>query len=310
MRDVISVFIIILLLPYVVAVFINGQGVLMMSVNTETDKIQVQTGSTSAPLDCDEYLCGVVAYELQEMKESNEKLYPEFLKAQTVIARTRIHKSVKNQVYQETYLDGATMQKRYTAKELEEIERAIQDTESLTLTIDGKLAESPFCFLSNGSTRSGEEVFKHSNYGYLISAECPKDAENPRFMRELTIKYEDLVQLCKKKYPNMQNKLEYKEIEIISKDSAAYILQLRMGNVEISGEEFREILDLPSSSFTLQDYYGKLRIITKGIGHGLGMSQYTGNFMAMEGKSFEEILKNFYKDVEIKSVKDISAKQE
>lgn len=33
--------------------------------------------------------------------------------------------------------------------------------------------------------------------------------------------------------------------------------------------------------------------------HGMGMSQYTAHYMALEGKSFEEILKYFYRGVEI-----------
>ena len=35
------------------------------------------------------------------------------------------------------------------------------------------------------------------------------------------------------------------------------------------------------------------------------MSQYGANYMAKEGKAYIEILKHYYKDVEIKSLEDI-----
>jgi stage II sporulation protein D len=37
----------------------------------------------------------------------------------------------------------------------------------------------------------------------------------------------------------------------------------------------------------------------KGYGHGVGMSQYGANYLAGQGKTFKEILKNYYSGVEI-----------
>jgi stage II sporulation protein D len=39
--------------------------------------------------------------------------------------------------------------------------------------------------------------------------------------------------------------------------------------------------------------------VTKGLGHGLGLSQYGANEMAKKGQDFEEILNFYYKNVEI-----------
>ena len=40
-------------------------------------------------------------------------------------------------------------------------------------------------------------------------------------------------------------------------------------------------------------------IVTKGLGHGLGLSQYGANELAKEGKTYQEILQYYYKDVSI-----------
>ena len=81
--------------------------------------------------------------------------------------------------------------------------------------------------------------------------------------------------------------------------------EVRCGSETVNGEEFRRTYHLASSCFTLQDYDGKTRVTAKGIGHGLGMNQYTAKKMAEEGKSCEEILQYFFTDVSLEEVTDI-----
>jgi stage II sporulation protein D len=40
--------------------------------------------------------------------------------------------------------------------------------------------------------------------------------------------------------------------------------------------------------------------VTKGIGHGLGFSQYGANELAKSGYSYKELLSYYYEGVEIK----------
>ena len=47
-----------------------------------------------------------------------------------------------------------------------------------------------------------------------------------------------------------------------------------------------------------------------GKGHGLGMSQWTANEMAKEGKTFEEILQNFFEGTNLTDGGEIFTKIE
>ena len=38
-----------------------------------------------------------------------------------------------------------------------------------------------------------------------------------------------------------------------------------------------------------------------GFGHGVGMSQYGADYLARQGKTYEEILKTYYTGVEIEN---------
>jgi len=40
-----------------------------------------------------------------------------------------------------------------------------------------------------------------------------------------------------------------------------------------------------------------------GYGHGVGMSQYGANFLAQEGKTYEQILTSYYTGIKIESYK-------
>ena len=87
--------------------------------------------------------------------------------------------------------------------------------------------------------------------------------------------------------------------------TAGYVTSVRVGQETVNGEEFRQTYGLASSCFILQKYDGKLRITTRGVGHGLGLSQYTANEMAKEGKDAAEILQYFFEGTEIREVAEI-----
>ena len=95
------------------------------------------------------------------------------------------------------------------------------------------------------------------------------------------------------------------DMEVTGTDSAGYVTAVRCGSETVNGEEFRRTYHLASSCFTLQDYDGQTRVTAKGIGHGLGMSQYTAEKMAEEGKTCEEILQYFFTEVSLEEVTDI-----
>ena len=57
----------------------------------------------------------------------------------------------------------------------------------------------------------------------------------------------------------------------------------------------RTALSLRSAAFTITYTEEKVfSITTHGYGHGVGMSQYGANAMALAGKTYEEILAHYY----------------
>lgn len=207
----------------------------------------------------------------------------EMLKVQAVLVRTTIYKEIQEQG--EKFWENAKREKEIDIRWRERLEKAWDETEGQVILYKDKLALVPFHRLSNGKTRSGEEVLGTKDYPYLQIVECTKDVNADNQVQNIFI-------------PETNVKVD-------TWDSAGYVVNLSVNKEKISGEEFREQYGLPSSCFEVQDFDGQTRILTKGIGHGLGLSQYSANEMAKDGKSHKEILQKFFPGTEIKEVAEI-----
>ena len=132
----------------------------------------------------------------------------------------------------------------------EKMKAAWDETRGQVLMYDGRLILTPYHRLSNGKTRSGNEVFGSEEYPYLQSRECPEDVEAKE---EMTV-----------------SMIQGSDMEVTGTDNAGYVTEVRCGSETVNGEEFRRTYHLASSCFALQDYDGQTRVTAKGIGHGLG----------------------------------------
>jgi len=56
---------------------------------------------------------------------------------------------------------------------------------------------------------------------------------------------------------------------------------------------------LRSTDFDIEINNDNLTIITRGYGHGVGMSQYGANGMAKEGYSYKDIINHYYSGVKL-----------
>lgn len=276
----------IILLPYIITVFINGPAVLT-GAEVGEDYLFVEVDGKSREIPVEEYAIGILAREIPVTYEK------EALEAQAVMLRTRMYKQIteegKTSIFTDKYFEEKEMKKQWGRVKYEEYRAALRDvwqsTEGQVLTYGDVLITTPFHQLSNGRTRSGNEVFGSEGYPYLQIRECPKDVEAIDQTQTMLI--------------------EKGDYEVISTDSAGYVLQIREGERTITGEEFRQEKGLASACFALQEYEDKIRVTTQGNGHGIGLSQNMANEIAKEGKTHEEILAYFFADTVIREVAEI-----
>lgn len=221
----------------------------------------------------DEYCIHMLAREVSSDYEE------ELLKAQAVIVRTTVYKNVKEidfEAYESMKLDPVWYQK---------LKKVWKETEGQVLMYQGELALLPFHRLSNGKTRDGKEVFESDAYPYLQSKDCFYDLEA-----------KEQVQI---------QKLDVQGATIQKIDSQGYVLEVKSGEEVCSGDQFREAYDLRSSCYEIKVQGEETFVVTKGVGHGVGLSQYTANALAKQGRDYQEILAYFFEGTEMQEVAQI-----
>ena len=265
LKKTVAVLLIIVLLPYVITIFMNGREI------EKEENIATPEALLKA------YCISTLAKEVSSDYEE------EMLKAQALLVRTTVYKEVEEKG--EKILEEFKQSQEIEAAWKQKLEDVWEQTEGQVIMYEGRLALVPFHQVSNGKTRNGKEVLGSEEYPYLQMKECPQDvaAEN-----------------------QMESKfIEVKNAKVKDYDSAGYALNVMVGEEACNAESFRSTYGLASSCFELQSFEANTRVVTKGVGHGLGLSQYTANEMAKEGKTYKQILQYFFEGTEIKEVAEI-----
>lgn len=276
-------------LPYVITVFINGPMHLSAPRQKETEVTVQSAGDKSIQiLSLDAYGMGVLA------KEISMEMDVEAVKAQAVIVRTGIYKKMteskdqKELVFTDPFYTVNEMRdewKNKMQKYYDKLSTAWNETKGRILVYENQPAYTPYCRLTNGKTRDAAEVMGTEKYPYLKSVECEADKNA-----------EDAFQLVE---------IQGTGYEITKKDSAGYVLELKKDEHMIDGDTFRDQWGLASSCYTMKAGNKKTTIITQGIGHGFGLSQNMAQELAEKGKDYKEILNYFFEGTELKEVAEI-----
>lgn len=303
-----------ILFPSVLGIF-NGQ-----AEHTEMDwessgiDVVVVSANGTERIPEETYLIEAMAASVQsDMKD-------ETFKAQAVVLRTNLYaayirdgnksdRSVESNAVGQQFLNGRQMRDLWGEEyetQYERCRRAAEQTRGEIMTYGGIPVKAPYFYVSAGRTRDGAEALGAEEYPYLTSVECPQDMLCPEYSVKFTYSErvfwekmntflsedeEDEASAVGQK-SNGRNVSEF----TLKRDSADYVLLLtdEVTGHTYSGEALRAYLELPSSCFEWMQEKGKVEIIVKGQGHGIGMSQFCANELAKQGETYSEILKTFF----------------
>ena len=260
-------------------------------IKEETVKVAVTIDNNVNYVDLDDYLLGVVAGEMPANFET------EALKAQVVASRTFVYNrnlSVDNTTNSQVYLSEDKMKENWGNKYDEyyqKISTAIKETKNEVMKYQGDYISALFFSSSNGYTENVEDYFESSPLPYLRSVDSHWDLTiDPKNTRQVSFTKQEL----KEKF-NCQDI----NFNIIAYKKSGRVATLSVGGKNYSGRQVREKLGLSSSCFTVEYVNNKYVFTTKGSGHGVGMSQYGAQGMALEGSNYKEILNHYYTNIEI-----------
>lgn len=267
-------------------------------------------------IDLEEYIMGVVA---SEMPASFEE---EALKAQAVAARTfymnRRNNPSKDDKEKgaevcdtsncQVYMSKEERMSKWSSEEKEsnwnKIQKAVLDTKGQVLTYNGAVLEYPqFFAISSGKTEDAKDVLS-IDVPYLKSEESKGEEIAPKYKSTVKVPINEFVNKINAKYKDAKIKINdlVSQIKIENYTEAGSVKEIKIGNEEIKGTEFRELFNLNSTNFILNFGNDGVKIDCTGYGHGVGMSQWGADVMAKNGETYDKILKHYYNGVELQTI--------
>lgn len=256
-----------LTLPYLVTVFVNGPEA--VSVNKTTDMENI------LPI----ILRGQISPEHQI----------ETIEAQAVIARSNFMRKIQEQKDTGSILREISNNVKQNGRvwKIPEVcyETAVKNTQGQILTVDGELKLVPYHEISAGETRDGEAAFHDPQYAYLKSVDSSADKDATEYLNSTYVSEQQLP----------------KELAISSRDKSGYVQSLMADENILEGTAFASGMGIASPAFSMQKLDDRMRFLSKGKGHGLGFSQYGGDALAKEGKTWQEILHIYFPLMEIET---------
>lgn len=257
----------------------------------------------------EEYLKGVVAAEM------NPDWPIEALKAQAILARTFTLKKIEEGGVKARGTDASTSVEEFQAYDASRINdhvaQAVAETRGVVVTYQDRYINAWF-FADGGGITSASAAeglaFYNEPTPYIKSVKDPGWEITEEENRHWTASF-PLEQVRKAVLEvTGQDIGQPSSATIVEKGPSGRATKVKIGQITVGAPALRLALGNDQMRSTLLDEFyikeGKLVVSGKGYGHGVGMSQWGARALAEQGKKAEEIVKYFYKDVEIKKLWD------
>ena len=260
-------------------------------------------------IDFNDYLRGVVASEMPADYSI------EALKAQAIVARTFFFKKQEEgHVYDCNICSSANHCQEYKSKEdifdlwktlkgwsdeeiiknWNRVNSAVISTGSKVILYDNKLINAFFHASSPIKTENSYEIWGKEYIPYLVSVENVESDDYKNRYSDLEVEngyFEDKV----KETLNPDFSIGDGKITINTYTDSGRVRDVIVNNYVITAENLRKIFGLKSTLFSIENIEGGNIFHVVGYGHGIGMSQVGADFMGKNGKTYEEIIKYYYK---------------
>ncbi|WP_258360690.1 SpoIID/LytB domain-containing protein [Moorella sulfitireducens] len=262
-----------------------------------------QTGEVKR-LKIEEYLPGVVAAEMEPTWPLNA------LAAQAIIARTFTMKKIQDGGVKARGTDASTSVEEFQAydpsKVNENVRRAVEMTRGQVIKHKGNYINAWF-HASGGSRTAASAVeglnFRQEPAPYIQSVPDPGMAITTQENKSWTATFSTAEIAAAVRKVTGQDPGSITSVSIAAKGPSGRATQLKVGALTVDAPALRLALGsnrLRSTLLTdISVGNGRVTFKGEGYGHGVGMSQWGAKALAEQGKSPVEIIKYFFKDVEL-----------
>ena len=259
-------------------------------------KIQVYISETGEirNIEFEEYIKQVVYGEIPASFEI------EAIKAQALATRSYTYRKILNKTHENAHLctnpnHCQAWRMADDSEEYKKIAQAVESTKNEFIFYDNKVINAVYHASSGGFTEDAINVWGGNGESYLVSVESPgEDSIMKNYKSIVVIEHDEFLKKLKLDKSSKIN------INILSRTEGERVKKIAINNKIFSGNEIRSIFGLKSSNFDIVIRNEEIKFLVRGYGHGVGMSQWGAQAMALNGKDYCEIIKHYYNNIEIK----------
>lgn len=301
MKDRLFIFILFIALAVFLPSFFEKEKI---SVPTEF-RVYLTEENRIVTLTAEEYLTGCLAAQIPLDYEQ------EALNAQAAAAMTygvRVMEDLKNTIPEGADLsdDSKLCQPYFTPEKCAEmygesyekyllaLQKAAQYGAKHLITYENQPVYAVYHSVSAGRTCSALGVWgREFDYIQPVDSSGDKEYINYECRNEMTV---EQARLCLVNYKSdIVTPADYsKWFSEINANEDGYVISVKIGENLFTGGDIWRIFGLRSTAFRVEYTDGIFTFITKGYGHGAGLSQFGANEMAKRGSTAEEILHHYY----------------
>ena len=277
----------------------------------ETDgaeTLRVLTGETVEEMTLGEYLTGVLRAEMPA------SFHQQALCAQAVAARTytryQLSGGSRHGDTADICTDHTCCQAFMTAEAAAagwgaEAERnearvanAVAETDGQTIFYGGEPILAVFHSSSAGRTKAAGSVWAE-DLPYLRSVESPEGEDVPNYYSRVDFTPQEFRELLLAAAPSADLSGPCGDWigETVRADGG--VETITIGGVTLRGSRVRSIFGLRSATFDAEAGPEGVSFYVTGYGHGVGLSQYGAQTMALEGRTWREIIAHYYTGVTV-----------
>lgn len=267
-------------------------------------RLYIAEKGTVTTVAIEDYIEGVVAAEM-------EPTWPEeALAAQAIIARSfTLQKIAENGGVPNRNAHASTDIKEFQAYNAsrinDNVRKAVKKTRGQVAVYKDEFIRGWFHAYAGPRTALAKEglEFKGANPPYIRIVDSPAEdvipAEEKNWQESFPLsRIRNATREITGKDPGA-----VKKIDIAQKGPSGRVVRFRVNDVEVSGPQLRLALDSTAMRSTFVEDIkisgDKVTMKGSGYGHGVGMCQWGARGLAEEGKSAEEIVKHYYRNIDI-----------
>ncbi len=281
----------------------------------ETVRVFLHDSRQVVSVSLEEYLTGVLACEMPPT------FHEEALKAQAVASHTFLLRRQKEQAaspdpalngadisddaaHHQGYYAPASRKRKWGDKAEgyeDRLKKAVRAVIDRRITFHGEPIIAAFHAVNGGRTLSAAQVWG-GDIAYLQSVKSPGDKLSPDCTKTLALSESEVAERAETLEDCRLTGEAKSWIKAPDAAQNGFVNRITVGGKAYTGQAFRTAMGLRSNIFTVEYRSGSFFFTTVGYGHGVGLSQYGADYLARQGKKWDEILTHYYTGVKIEKI--------